>query len=95
MDSGWRSSVGLYYFDRRTEQFTFFFQHVESNPNGLDGNAVRNLSGWAACCGRELGMGGLIISISAQEQFGRYTGIGPRITIVSRAAAVTSIYRGS
>jgi ligand-binding sensor domain-containing protein/signal transduction histidine kinase len=34
------SSHGLYYFDRRTEHFTYRFQHDESNPDSLDSNAV-------------------------------------------------------
>jgi ligand-binding sensor domain-containing protein/signal transduction histidine kinase len=34
------SGEGLYYFDRRTERFTYRFQHDESNPDSLDSNAV-------------------------------------------------------
>jgi ligand-binding sensor domain-containing protein/signal transduction histidine kinase len=34
------SSQGLYYFDRRTERFTYRFQHDETNPNSLDDNTV-------------------------------------------------------
>ncbi len=34
------SSQGLYYFDWRTELFTYRFRHEESNPNSLDSNAV-------------------------------------------------------
>jgi len=34
------SSQGLYYFDRRTEHFTFRFQHNETNPDTLDSNAI-------------------------------------------------------
>ena len=34
------SSQGLYYFDRRTERFTYRFQHDESNPDSLDSNTV-------------------------------------------------------
>ena len=34
------SSQGLYYFDRRTECFTYRFQHDETNPNSLDDNTV-------------------------------------------------------
>jgi ligand-binding sensor domain-containing protein/signal transduction histidine kinase len=34
------SSQGLYYFDRRTERFTYQFQHDEADPNSLDDNTV-------------------------------------------------------
>jgi ligand-binding sensor domain-containing protein len=34
------SSLGLCYFDRRTEGFTFRFQHDETNPDSLDSNAI-------------------------------------------------------
>lgn len=34
------SSLGLYYFDRRTESFTQRFQHNESNPDSLNDDAV-------------------------------------------------------
>ncbi|MGA7409029.1 MAG: two-component regulator propeller domain-containing protein, partial [Bryobacteraceae bacterium] len=33
------SSQGLYHFDRRTERFTYTFQHDERNPDSLDSNA--------------------------------------------------------
>ena len=34
------SSQGLYYFDRRTERFTYRFQHDETNPDSLNDNTV-------------------------------------------------------
>jgi PAS domain S-box-containing protein len=37
------SSQGLYYFDWRTERFTYRFQHDESNPDSLDSNAVMSV----------------------------------------------------
>ena len=37
------SSQGLYYFDWRTERFTYRFQHDESNPDSLDINAVMSI----------------------------------------------------
>src|SRR5271165_3378953 len=37
------SSQGLYYFDRRTERFTYQFQHDESDRDSLDNNAVMSV----------------------------------------------------
>jgi PAS domain S-box-containing protein len=37
------SSQGLYYFDWRTQRFTYRFQHDESNPDSLDSNAVMSV----------------------------------------------------
>src|SRR5262249_44770428 len=34
------SSQGLYYFDRRTERFTYRSQHDETDPESLDDNTV-------------------------------------------------------
>ncbi|MBV8890719.1 MAG: hypothetical protein JO266_01890, partial [Acidobacteria bacterium] len=34
------SSLGLYYFDRQTERFTYRFQHEDANPDSLDSNAI-------------------------------------------------------
>jgi PAS domain S-box-containing protein len=34
------SSLGLYYFDRRAERFTYHFQRDESNPDSLNDNAI-------------------------------------------------------
>jgi len=68
------SSLGLYYFDRRTEQLTRLFQHVESNPDSLNDNAVVSIyqdRGGVLWVGTE--NGGLNIVNSQQEQFGRYT----------------------
>ena len=38
------SSQGLYYFDRRTERFTYRFQHDESNRDSLNTNAIMSVS---------------------------------------------------
>ena len=37
------SSLGLYYFDRRTERYTYRFQHEENNPDSLDSNAIMSV----------------------------------------------------
>ncbi len=37
------SSLGLYYFDRRTERFTYRFEHNENNPDSLDSNAIMSV----------------------------------------------------
>ena len=68
------SSLGLYYFDRRTERFTYRFQHNESNADSLNNNTVlsvyhdRNGVLWV---GTE--NGGLNILDFRQQQFVRYT----------------------
>ncbi len=36
-------SHGLYYFDRRTERFTYRFQHDEANSDSLDSNAIMSV----------------------------------------------------
>ena len=67
------SSLGLYYFDRRTERFTYRFQHDETNPHSLSDNAVvavyQDRSGvlWV---GTE--QGGLNLLTLEQKQFGFY-----------------------
>ncbi|MFZ0964433.1 MAG: two-component regulator propeller domain-containing protein [Terriglobia bacterium] len=67
------SSLGLYYFDRRTEHLMRLFQHDETNPNSLSDNAVvsiyRDRTGllWLGT-----GSGGLNTLNFQQEQFGRY-----------------------
>ena len=37
------SSDGLYYFDRRSERFTFRFKHDETDPNSIDSNAIMSV----------------------------------------------------
>jgi ligand-binding sensor domain-containing protein/signal transduction histidine kinase len=67
------SSLGLYYFDRRTEQLTRLFQHVESNPDSLNDNAVVSIyqdRGGVLWVGTE--NSGLNILNFQQAQFGRY-----------------------
>ena len=67
------SSQGLYHFDLQTEQFTYRFQHDETNPDSLNDNSVvsiyRDRAGvlWV---GTE--NGGLNILDFRQEQFGSY-----------------------
>ena len=68
------SSLGLYYFDRRTERFTYRFQHDESNADSLDSNTVlsvyqdKNGVLWVATENA-----GLNILDFGQKQFVRYT----------------------
>src|SRR5271157_1003828 len=67
------SSLGLYYFDLRTERFTYRFRHDETNPDSLSDNSVvqiyRDRAGllWV---GTE--DGGVNILNFQQEQFGRF-----------------------
>jgi ligand-binding sensor domain-containing protein/signal transduction histidine kinase len=66
------SSLGLFYFDLRTERFTYHFRHDETNPDSLNDNAVvqayRDRAGllWVAT-----EHGGLNVLNSQQELFGR------------------------
>ncbi len=67
------SSLGLYYFDRRTERFTYRFQHDETNPDSLDSNAIMSVyqdRGGVLWVGTE--NAGLNILNFRQEQFGYY-----------------------
>ena len=67
------SSQGLYYFDRRTERFTYRFQHDESNPDSLDSNAMMSVyqdRGGVLWVGTE--NAGLNILNFRQEQFTLY-----------------------
>ena len=67
------SSLGLYYFDRRTEQLTRVFQHVESNPSSLNDNSVVSVyqdRGGVLWVGTE--NGGLNVLNFQQAQFGRH-----------------------
>ena len=53
------SSLGLSYFDRRTERFTRLFQHDETNPNSLsDNSVVQSIVIGPACFGWALKMVG-------------------------------------
>ncbi|MGA9246225.1 MAG: two-component regulator propeller domain-containing protein, partial [Silvibacterium sp.] len=68
------SSQGLYYFDRRTEHFTYRFQHDEANPDSLDSNAIMSVyrdRGGLLWVGTE--HAGLNILNFRQEQFTLYT----------------------
>ncbi|HXB67849.1 MAG TPA: two-component regulator propeller domain-containing protein [Candidatus Acidoferrales bacterium] len=67
------SSEGLYYFDRRTQRFTYRFQHDESNPDSLDTNAVMSVyrdRGGVLWVGTE--NAGLNVLNFRQEQFVHY-----------------------
>ena len=62
------SSEGLYYFDRRSERFTYRFQHDESNSDSLDSNAILSVyRDRVVCSGWELRMRGSTFSISAKN----------------------------
>ena len=68
------SSQGLCYFDRRTERFTYRFQHEEANRDSLDSNAILSVyqdRGGVLWVGTE--NAGLNILNFRQEQFVRYT----------------------
>jgi ligand-binding sensor domain-containing protein/signal transduction histidine kinase len=89
------SSLGLYYFDRRTEQFTRLFQHVESSPDSLNDDAVVSIyqdRGGVLWVGTE--NGGLNILNFQQEQFGRYMHRPGDPNTVS-PGKVTSLYEDS
>ena len=67
------SSLGLYYFDRRTERYTFRFEHDDGNPESLDSNAVMSVyrdSGGVLWVGTE--NSGVNVLNFRQEQFGLY-----------------------
>ena len=67
------SSVGLYYFDRRTEHMTRLFRHDESNPDSLSDNGVISIyqdRGGVLWVGTE--KGGANVLNFQQKQFGRY-----------------------
>ncbi len=67
------SSLGLYYFDRRTEHLTRLFHHDESNPESLNDDAVISVfqdRGGVLWIGTE--NGGLNVLNFQQEQFARY-----------------------
>jgi ligand-binding sensor domain-containing protein/signal transduction histidine kinase len=67
------SSDGLYYFDRRTERFTYRFQHDETDRDSLDSNAIMSVyhdKGGVLWVGTE--NAGLNLLNFQQEQFGSY-----------------------
>jgi signal transduction histidine kinase/ligand-binding sensor domain-containing protein len=67
------SSQGLQYFDRRTEGFTYRFQHDENKPDSLDDNTVVSVyqdRGGLLWVGTE--NGGVNLLNFRQEQFGLY-----------------------
>jgi ligand-binding sensor domain-containing protein/signal transduction histidine kinase len=67
------SSLGLYYFDRRTEHLTRLFQHDESDPDSLSDNGIISVyqdRGGVLWVGTE--KGGVNVLNFQQEQFGRY-----------------------
>jgi ligand-binding sensor domain-containing protein/signal transduction histidine kinase len=67
------SSLGLSYFDRRTERFTYRFRHDETDPDSLDSNAILSVyrdQGGVLWVGTE--NAGLNILNFKQEQFVHY-----------------------
>ena len=89
------SSLGLYYFDRRTEHLTRLFQHDESNSDSLNDNAVISVyqdRGGVLWVGTE--KGGLNILNFQQKQFGRYMHRPGDPNSLS-PGRVTAIYRDS
>ena len=67
------SSQGLYHFDLQTEQFTYRFQHDETNPDSLNDNSVSSIyrdRAGVLWVGTETG--GLNILDFRQGQFGSY-----------------------
>jgi ligand-binding sensor domain-containing protein/signal transduction histidine kinase len=67
------SGLGLSYFDRRTEKFTYRLEHDETDPDSLDSNAILSVyqdSGGVLWVGTE--NAGLNILNFQQEHFGLY-----------------------
>ena len=86
------SSQGLYYFDRRTERFTYRFQHDETNPDSLNDNTVVSVyqdRGGLLWVGTE--NGGLNLLNLRQEQFGHYRHLPNNPNSLS-PGKVTAIY---
>ena len=80
------SSQGLYYFDRRTEHFTYRFQHDETDPDSLDSNAILSVyqdRGGVLWVGTE--NAGSIFSISGKN-ISAFIGIAPATPIASHRA---------
>jgi ligand-binding sensor domain-containing protein/signal transduction histidine kinase len=87
------SSEGLLYFDRRTERFTYRFQHDETDPNSLDSNAILSVyrdRGGVLWVGTE--NAGLNVLNFRQEEFG-YQGHRPGDTNSLSPGRVKAIYR--
>jgi signal transduction histidine kinase/ligand-binding sensor domain-containing protein len=67
------SALGLSYFDRRTQRFTYRFQHDDTSPDSLDSNAILSIyqdRGGVLWVGTE--NAGLNVLNLRQEQFVRY-----------------------
>jgi signal transduction histidine kinase/ligand-binding sensor domain-containing protein len=67
------SSLGLSYFDLRTERFTYRFQHDDTDPSSLDSNAIMSVyqdRGGVIWVGTE--NAGINVLNHRQEQFVRY-----------------------
>jgi ligand-binding sensor domain-containing protein/signal transduction histidine kinase len=87
------SSGGLYYFDRRTERFTYRFQHDETNPHSLDSDAILSVyqdRGGVLWVGTE--NAGLNILNFRQEEFG-YHGHRPGDPSSLSPGRVKAIYQ--
>ena len=89
------SSLGLSYFDRRKQRFTYRFQHDETNPESLDSNAILSIYGDR---GGVLWVGtentGLNILNFRQEEFG-YQGHRPADPNSLSPGRVKAIYEES
>ena len=73
MDYGCHRARASTYFDRRTERYTYRFQHDETNPDSLDSNAIFSVyqdKGGVLWVGTE--NAGLNILNFRQEQFVHY-----------------------
>ena len=78
------SSLGLYYFDRQTEQLTLLFQQMRATRMASTITALCQFIGIGpACCGWARKMVGLIFSTSAKNS-SAVTRIVPATPIVSR-----------
>ena len=89
------SSLGLYYFDRRTEHLTRLFHHDENNSESLNDDAVISVyqdKGGVLWVGTE--DGGLNVLNFQQAQFSRYAHRPHDPTSLS-PGRVTAIYRDS
>lgn len=89
------STEGLFYFDRRTEHFTYRFQHEDTNPESLDSNAIMSVyrdRGGVLWVGTE--HAGLNILNFRQEQFRLYAHRPAESDSIS-AGRVKAIYQDS
>jgi len=89
------SGMGLSYFNRRTEKFTYRLEHDENDPDSLDSNAIMSVykdTGGVLWVGTE--NAGLNILNFRQEQFGYY-GHRPGYPNSLSSGRVKAIYQES